>query len=194
MKSRSLVRQLLSMALKLVVAFCVCSAPQAKAGSSDRPARLVGVQSGAISLRQIRDVTTLTYIPRSGEATRRLKLSTPEGIFSGSFNRATLIGEIPGKVVILSDTYSSRPNGGSHECGAGEETFLRVVALDTPLRETATIRVESCWNSYELEGDGINWIASKRLVRIFLVTPDDADPKGPQEYAVSDDGTITRIH
>jgi hypothetical protein len=62
------------------------------------------------------------------------------------------------------------------------------------LRETATIRVESCWYAYELEEDGINWIASKRLVRIFLITPDDPDPKVPQEYAVSDDGTVTRVH
>jgi hypothetical protein len=194
MQSRGLVRRLSSTALRIVVALCVGSVPQAKAGSSHRPVRLDGVQSGAILLRQIRDVTTLIYVPKSGGATRSLKLSTPDGIFRGSFDRATLIGEIPGKVVLLSDTYGSRPHGGSHECGAGEETFLRVVALDAPLRETITIRVESCWLTYELEGDGIDWIASQRLVRIFLITPDDPDPKGPQEYAVSDDGTVTRIH
>jgi hypothetical protein len=194
MRSRGLVREVSSRALGLVVAFCVCSASEAKAGSSDRPARLDGVQSGAMSLRQIRDVTTLTYIPKSGRAARRLKLSTPDGIFPGSFTRATMIGEIPGKVVLLSDTYGSRPNGGSHQCGAGEETFLRVVALGAPLRETATIRVESCWYSYQLEDDGINWIASERLIRIFLSTPDDVDPQGPQEYAVSDDGAVKRLH
>jgi hypothetical protein len=144
-------------------------------------------------LRQISDVTTLTYIPKSGGTARRLKLSTPDGIFRGSFNRATLIGEIPAKVVLLSDTYGSRPNGGSHACGAGEETFVRVVALGAPLRETATIQVESCWRSYQLEGDGINWLASERLIRIFLSTPDDPDPQGPQEYAVSDDGAVKRI-
>lgn len=192
MQSRRLVRQLT--ALGLVAAFCVCSAPQAKAGSSDPPARLDGVQSGAISLHQIKDVTMLTYIPKSGGAVRRLKLSTPDGIFRGSFESANLIGEIPNKVVLLSDTYASRPNGGSHECGAGQETFLRVVALGAPLKETATIRVESCWRTYELLGDGINWIASKRLVRIFLFTPDDPDPKGPREYTVSDDGAVKRIH
>jgi hypothetical protein len=104
MPAKRLVRRLASTNLRLVVAFCLCSAPQAKAGSSAWPARLDGVQSGTISLRQIRDVTTLAYVPKSGGATRRLKLSTPDGIFRGSFDRATFIGEIPGKVVLLSDT------------------------------------------------------------------------------------------
>jgi hypothetical protein len=95
MRSRGLVRHVSSTALGLVAAFCVCSASQAKTGSSDRPARLGSVQSGTISLRQIKDVTTLTYIPKSDGAARRVKLSTPDGIFRGSFTRATLIGEIP---------------------------------------------------------------------------------------------------
>jgi hypothetical protein len=127
-------------------------------------------------LRKIKDVTTLIYIPKSGGAARRVKLSTPDGIFRGSSTRATLIGEIPSKVVLLSDTYGSRPNGGAHQCGAGEETFRRVVALGAPLREAATIRVESCWYSYHLEDDGLNRIASERLIRIFRSTRDDPDP------------------
>jgi hypothetical protein len=108
-RSRSFVRQLSSMALGLVAAFWLCASPPAKAGSSEPSARLHGVQSGAISLRQIRSVTTLTYTAKSGGAVRHLKLSTPDGIFPGSFERATLIGEIPDKVVLEKDTYGSRP-------------------------------------------------------------------------------------
>jgi hypothetical protein len=120
-------------------AHCVCS--NQRAGSSHRPVRLDGVRSGAISLRQIRDVTTLIYAPKSG-GTRRLKISTPDGIFRGSFDRAILIGEIAGKVVLLSDIYGSRPQRRFPRMWRwrGDLSLRRGVG-----RAVEGDRVESCW-------------------------------------------------
>lgn len=117
-----------------------------------------------------------------------------DGIYPRSFENAMLIGEVPDKVALFVDTYASRPNGGAYQCGAGEEAFLRLVALGNPMRGTLSLRIESCWYDVELGDDGIEWNPEQRVLSIdFLYTPDDPHPTGPHRYAVADDGVATRL-
>jgi hypothetical protein len=95
---------------------------------------------------------------------------------------------------VFTNTYASRPFGGAAQCGAGEETFLRVVTLTKPATETFSLRVESCWFDAELGDGGIQWDPTLHVVSAdFLFAPNDPKPKGPQRYAVEDDGTAVRL-
>ena len=73
--------------------------------------------------------------------------------------------------VVIVDTYASKPGGMSY-CQAGEERFLRVVALgQSPLTETSKIKIASCHENIELASQGVEWRADSSLVRIHWLTP-----------------------
>ena len=83
---------------------------------------------------------------------------------------ATVVGEIPGVAVVIVDTYASKPGGMSY-CQAGEEQFLRVIAVTrSPLTETSITKIASCRENIELASPGVEWRADSSLVRIHWLT------------------------
>lgn len=88
--------------------------------------------------------------------------------------QAQLLGTLGDTVAIVADSYRSRLNQGSGQCGAGEERFLRVVRLvPRPAKETYRTKLASCWNDIELQTEsGVQWSpASGELQIRWLLGP-----------------------
>jgi hypothetical protein len=77
-----------------------------------------------------------------------------------------IIGEINTTTIILIDTYRSVSRGLSY-CQAGEERFLRVLAMagSQPL-ETLRIKLESCIGNIELGSPGVEWEPNSLVLKI----------------------------
>ena len=85
-------------------------------------------------------------------------------------------------VIILEQTYSSRP-GGLSFCQAGQEQFLRVLNLHNPAQETLRVKLNSCLESLDLDDTGVVWNAGERTLEIHWLN------KAPATYRVLSDGT-----
>ena len=106
-------------------------------------------------------------------------------------SKLQVIGEIPGTALILTDTYTSRALGMSM-CQAGEETFLRVIALRAGgARETYHAKVASCRDNLELAEPGLVWSAETGTLRIhWLSGPQTKDQPGEQTLQIAPDGAV----
>lgn len=81
-------------------------------------------------------------------------------------SKVEVIGEVPGKAVILTDRYASVPLG-MHYCQAGEERFLRVITLAGGRgRDTLHLKIASCRDNLELAEPGLEWNAENATLRI----------------------------
>jgi hypothetical protein len=100
----------------------------------------------------------------------------------------TLIGTLPGVAVIVTDRYASTPGGMSY-CQAGEEQFLRVIAIgDTTPLATLNQKVASCRQNIELADPGIEWNAATSTLRVqWLTGPDGATSR---TYHVDSKGSV----
>ena len=87
--------------------------------------------------------------------TRATVLLMDDGIYAGSLGATRIVGAAPGRFVVLLSEYASRPNGGSHQCGAGTEAVLRVISLRPAPQQTLHVRTGSCWQ--DIEEGGISW-------------------------------------
>jgi len=103
-------------------------------------------------------------------------------------SKLQLSGELAGTALILTDTYPSRALGMSM-CQAGEEIFLRVIALrPSGARETFHVKVASCRENLELADPGIVWSAQTGTLTIhWLMGPQGKDQ---QVLQISPDGTV----
>jgi len=156
----------------------------ATSAAAGRPHSL-SVPGGRLTVTQRGTSTVLAYAAR--RRSRRVVLPAEEGVYAEALDGASLLGAVPGRVLILSTTYASRPHGPMHMCGAGTETVIRVVALRPTLRQAFTERVESCWTS--IESGRIEWNA---LARTLLVEEygGSVDGRAVKVFAVQDDGTV----
>ena len=81
-----------------------------------------------------------------------------------------LVGTLGDSVLVLSDTYASIP-GGMSFCQAGEERFLRVIALTSGgARESHQTKLASCRTEIELAEEGLTWNPDSALVRVHWLT------------------------
>jgi hypothetical protein len=103
-----------------------------------------------------------------------------------------VIGEVPGKAVILTDSYASKP-GGLSFCQAGEERFLRIVTLSgRHAKETLRLKAASCRQNLELADPGIEWDPISRTLRVhWLQVPGAQSGNGDRTIQVSADGRPT---
>lgn len=145
----------------------------------------VSVPDGRITVTQRGTSTVLAYAARG--RMRRIVLRAELGIYADALDSARLLGDVPGRVAILSTTYASRPHGGSHACGAGMETVIRVVVLRPIFRQALAERVDSCWNT--IESGRIAW---NPAARTLLIDTYDGTAIGHtiKTYAVQEDGTV----
>ena len=167
--------------VSLSIAVTTAMATQAVAGQT----HAVSVQGGRVTVMQRGVSTVLAYAAR--DRRRSIVLPAEEGIYAGSLDSVSLVGAVPGRIAILSTTYASRPNGGSHFCGAGMETVIRIVVLRPVFRQALAERVDSCWNN--IESGRMAWDPGPRTL---LIETYDATAVGHavKTYAVQDDGTV----
>lgn len=98
-------------------------------------------------------------------------------------NKVELIGEVPGKAFILSDSYASVPLGMSY-CEAGEERFLRVLTLaNGGARQTLQLKLASCRDNIELAEPGVEWNPHSENLQIHWL-------QGPSNKGKNEDDTI----
>lgn len=82
-----------------------------------------------------------------------------------------IVARVSNTTLLIQDTYSSRP-GALSMCQAGQETFLRVIAL-APLKEMLSLKLASCRENIELASPGLEWQADSRALKIrWLSGPD----------------------
>jgi hypothetical protein len=94
-----------------------------------------------------------------------------------------LVGEVPGKALIVTDTYPSAPLGMNY-CQAGEEQFLRVITLAAEkASETLDLKLASCRDNIELADPGLEWNAPSRTLRIHWL-------EGPANKQAAEERTI----
>lgn len=130
--------------------------------------------------------TVLAYAAggRSGHAV----LPADDNICPHALYKVSLVGAVPGRVLILSTEYLSRPGSPSHQCGGGVEIVLRVVSLRPVLHQTLAGHVDSCWTS--IESRRIEWTASAHTLLIDRDDPGPAASHTVKTYAVQADGTV----
>ncbi|HEY0184362.1 MAG TPA: hypothetical protein VGC09_16245 [Rhodopila sp.] len=167
--------------VSLSIALTTAMATQAVAGQT----HAVSVPGGRVTVMQRGLSTVLAYAAR--DRLRSIVLPAEEGIYAGSLDGASLVGAVPGRIAILSTTYASRPNGGSHACGAGMETVIRIVVLRPIFRQARAERVDSCWKT--MESGRIAWDPAARTL---LIETFDGTAVGHavKIFAVQDDGTV----
>jgi hypothetical protein len=95
-----------------------------------------------------------------------------------------LLGEKPSGVYVLTDRYASRPGPMSY-CQSGQEQFVRVLARSHGLRETFSLKVQSCRSNLELGPAGVSWENASSTLRV--------DGVPPKRYHVGDDGLVTAL-
>jgi hypothetical protein len=105
---------------------------------------------------------------------------------------ASVVAEIPGQLLLFTDTFSSNPGNEQGECGASEtgERFLHVVSLTAPARETFSELIESCLLDIEPKAGTPVFDLSTRELRLQF----DANKVRPaiQTYHIAADNSVTQ--
>ena len=140
-----------------------------------RSAASAGGQAGEVL--KLASGGAMVYSTQAGKT--RLELSTASGARhvvsltrdatvspNSPLTSLKIVGEMKGPKYILIDTYASIPGGMSY-CQAGEERFLRVLAVSgKQLQETLRMKLESCRDNLELGSPGIEWQPGTSTLRI----------------------------
>ena len=147
----------------------------------------VAVPGGRVRLAQ-RGAQTVISGAVSG---RRFSLALAEdaGVFAGSLDGVELVGGLPGRVLILSIDYLSRPGAPEGYCGSGVETILRVVALRPRPHETFRQLVASCFRN--IDPGQIVW--DEGAANLTVERQVQLEPSGHtrSSYHISAEGAIT---
>ena len=101
--------------------------------------------------------------------TPQMVLGVDSTVAPGSSPDIKVIGEATPGVVILEDTYYSKPGTLSY-CQAGKEQFLRVLDLAKPGRESLRVKVSSCIGDLELDDPGGSMERGGQITRDSLDT------------------------
>jgi hypothetical protein len=88
-----------------------------------------------------------------------------------------LVAQPHSSVILLTETYPSKPGGMSY-CQAGEERFLRVLTANGKLEETFRLKIASCRENLELSDPGLEWDPGSATLRIHWL-PVPAVPDKP---------------
>jgi len=147
------------------------------------PADQIALPSGgSVSSSTVGSKTRLEIRAKNGS---RLALSVERDsmVASKAFAKVKVIGEIPDKTLILTDTYPSIPLGMSY-CQAGEEQFLRIITLAKgQARETLHLKLASCRENIELADPGLVWNGDSATLQVHWL-------EGPTNKGKPEDRTI----
>jgi hypothetical protein len=134
-----------------------------------------GTISAVAGLRSV-----LLLIHDRNDLVPQITLELDETVAEESKPALHLVGDAGHDVVILEDTYASRPGGLSY-CQAGKESFLRVLGLKRSGRETLRVKLSSCIANLELDDAGVVWKADTRSLQIHWTA-------AYAEYQIGSDG------
>jgi hypothetical protein len=129
--------------------------------------RSVSLASGKLLTASVDKARTLFTVPKPPGRTYRLHVERDATVAADMAPASLkLVAEIPGSAVILVDAYPSIPGGISY-CQAGEESFLRVIAISGkhPV-ETYRTKLESCRDNLELASAGLTWSPETKTLDI----------------------------
>jgi len=99
------------------------------------------------------------------ELAPQVELNLDTSVMPGSTPALAVVAELDDGVIILEDSYPSRP-GGLSFCQAGSERFVRVLKLTRPPAQTLRVKTESCLDSLDLDDPGIVWNAEAKALEI----------------------------
>ncbi len=184
--------------LRLMV-FALCSglAAIAVAQAQHRPPQrllaLPQVRSGRAVLRQEARITALFLTSGNGKTTK-IALTHPSDYPERMYApfAAEVIAEIPGQLLIFTDSFASNPGNVQGQCGASDtgERFLHVVSLTAPVRESLAVLVESCLLDIEPKEGTPAFDASSRTLALRF------DRNGGQPlsavYHIAADNSVSR--
>ncbi len=107
---------------------------------------------------------------------------------------ATVLAEDPGHFVIFTDRFSSNANI-QGECGANPdgERYLHVVTLTSPLRETFSLNIDSCYRSLSTIRDYPKY---DPMTRILVIKTDHEDVSliSVARYRIAANAGVEMIH
>jgi len=153
-----------------------------------KPARGRGIalaSGGTLRYSTERNRTLIELRP----AKMQIRLPRDETVASASpVQDLEVLAEKPTGVYVLTDRYASRPGPMSY-CQAGQEQFVRVLVglrvRSRGLRETFSLKVQSCRSNLELGPAGVSWDDASSTFTV--------DGVKPQRYRVGDDGVVTLL-
>ena len=177
------------MTMKRWAAAVLCLMASSLQSATAHGAVTLPIPGGKVVLSQ-RSAQTVVHWNSHG-IQRTAVLPADGGIYPGSLSDAEVLGTIGDRVLVLSVTYDSRPNGGAHQCGAGTETILRVVSFSGSPRQTFEQLVDSCWLTIE-EGD-VAWDPSAHTLSVERTTYNDGEAHTNRIYQVDDKGAVRLI-
>ena len=135
------------------------------------PARVSLASGGSVSaVRQGKDV--LLVVHDRPELVADMTLSVDHSVADSSASVLRVIAEVTPSVVLLEDSYYSRPGPLSY-CQAGREQFVRVLELGAA-KEALRVKVSSCLDNLELGEPGIVWNGDTQTLEIHWIGRDTA--------------------
>lgn len=105
---------------------------------------------------------------------------------------AEVVAEIPGQLLILTDSFASNPGNVQGECGASDtgERFLHVLSLTPPARESLSVLIDSCLQNIELKEGTPEFDPSSRTLTLRFDTQDGKS--ATKTYHITADNSITQ--
>ncbi len=107
---------------------------------------------------------------------------------------ATVLAEDPGHFVIFTDRFSSNANI-QGECGANPngEQYLHVVTLATPMRETLSLNIDSCYRSLSTVRDYPKYDPVTHIL-VVKIDHEDTSITSVTRYRIATNGSVEMIH
>ena len=107
---------------------------------------------------------------------------------------ATVLAEDPGHFVIFTDRFSSNADI-QGECGANPdgERYLHVVTLTTPMRETLSLNIDSCYRSLSTVRDYPKYDPATHIL-VIKTDHEDTSITSVTRYRIATDGSVEMIH
>lgn len=101
-----------------------------------------------------------------------------------------VLARVGAGVLVLVDRYPSRLNRGQGACGAGEESFLRVLrVLPPPATQTYVTKLASCHQNIELRSEPVWDTATALLTLDWLAGPTQQAPE-TRRLLIAPDGSV----
>ena len=110
---------------------------------------------------------------------------------------ATVLAEDSGHFVIFTDRFSSNANiqgecGASDGSGTDGERYLHVVKLTTPMRETLSLNIDSCYRSLSTFGGFLRFDPVTHIL-VIKTKHEDTDETSITRYRIATDGSAELI-
>ena len=120
---------------------------------------------------------TRYIIPLAGKARSTLCLQRDASVAKDAAAKSIrLVAEVPNVALVVTETDASIPGGMSY-CQAGEEVFLRVIALKgRQAKQTYQQKLASCRQDVELADPGLSWSPESRTLSIHWLSPPTGIP------------------